>query len=204
MTSTTNAIERDVLAALETIPGVRSARVIGSRARGDAGPLSDWDFEVETDDFESTAPAIERGMEALHPLAAQWDRLSPHMCYMLMLAGAVKIDLLFLDQPHELEPPWVVTAETLPGLDAHFWDWTLWLAAKQLAGKRELVADELEKMSLHILAPMGVDTVPERVEQVVVLYTEARALLESELDTVVPGALETGVRAAMRANGFSV
>ncbi|HEY8951528.1 MAG TPA: hypothetical protein VIP78_03080, partial [Candidatus Dormibacteraeota bacterium] len=53
-------------------------------------------------------------------------------------------------------PAWQVTAATLPGIDDHFWDWMLWLAAKQQAGKAGLVAAELAKLHEHLLAPLGV------------------------------------------------
>ena len=49
-------------------------------------------------------------------------------------------------------PAWQVTAATLPGIDDHFWDWMLWLAAKQQAGKAGLVAAELAKLHEHLLA----------------------------------------------------
>jgi hypothetical protein len=44
------------------------------------------------------------------------------------------VDLIFTE-PHAVLPAWQVTAATLPGIDDHFWDWMLWLAAKQQAGK---------------------------------------------------------------------
>ena len=53
-------------------------------------------------------------------------------------------------------PAWQVTAATLPGIDDHYWDWMLWPAAKQQAGKAGLVAAELAKLHEHVLAPLGV------------------------------------------------
>jgi hypothetical protein len=42
----------------------------------------------------------------------------------MILAGPAKIDLIF-DQPYPIEPPWQMTAETLPQIDDHFWDLAL-------------------------------------------------------------------------------
>lgn len=53
---------------------------------------------------------------------------------MLVVAGPVKIDLIFEGVPHAREPAWTVDASTLAGIDAHFWDWTLWLASKVDSG----------------------------------------------------------------------
>lgn len=204
MAVATDTIVRDVRAALEPHPAVREVRLIGSRARGDAGPLSDWDFEVVTDDFESLAHDIEPATAGLTPLAGQWDRLSPHMCYMLTLPGPVKIDFLFLDQPHEDEPPWEASATTLAGVDAHFWDWTVWLASKDVTGKRELVAHELRKLSEHILTPMGIEVVPASVAAAIGLYTEARARLEEKFGVRVARELGTAVCGLLRKHGDEV
>lgn len=70
----------------------------------------------------------------LRPVVAQWDRLSVTWCYTLILAGPVKVDLIFTE-PHAVLPAWQVTAATLRGIDDHFWDGMLWLAAKQRADK---------------------------------------------------------------------
>lgn len=197
-------IVRNMKKALEPLSGVREVTLIGSRARGDAGPLSDWDFAVITDDFESIAAKIDRATAHLEPLAGQWDRLSPHMCYMLILPGGVKVDFLFLDQPHELKPPWEASAETLPGIDAHFWDWAIWLAAKETGGKRELVAEELRKLYEHLLSPMGVTVVPANVTAAVELYIEARERLEEEFGVRVQRDLERHVRSLLQENGYPI
>ena len=81
------------------------------------------------------AEALPELVAPLEPLAQQWDRLSPHACYMLMLRGIGKVDLIF-DEPWESSPPWEVSAETLRGIDDHFWDWTIWLAAKEGLGSK--------------------------------------------------------------------
>jgi len=60
----------------------------------------------------------------LHPVVAQWDRLSITWCYMLILAGPVKVDLIFAEPPAR-RPPWQITSASLPGIDGRFWDWLL-------------------------------------------------------------------------------
>jgi hypothetical protein len=52
------------------------------------------------------------------------------------LGGSAKVDLIF-SEPHARLPAWQVSAATLPGIDDHFWDWVLWLSAKQQAGKSD-------------------------------------------------------------------
>jgi hypothetical protein len=153
-------------------PVVKSIRLTGSRARGDATELSDWDFQIETGDFPAVAEALPGLVAPLEPLAQQWDRLSPRACYMLMLRGIGKVDLIF-DEPWEPSPPWEVSAKTLRGIDDHFWDWTIWLAAKDRAGKQELVEAELRKMHEHLLGPLGVQRVPSSVAYAVAAYTAA-------------------------------
>lgn len=197
-------IARDVRTALERHPNVREVRLIGSRARGDAGSLSDWDFEVITDDFQSLAGDIEQTTAALEPIVGQWDRLSPYMCYMLIVPGPVKIDLLFLDQPHEDEPPWEVRAETLAGIDAHFWDWTLWLASKDAAGKRNLVAEELRRMFGHILAPMGAPAAPASITEAVGRYNDTRERIEEEFGVSVKREPGRSVCGLLRKHGYEV
>jgi hypothetical protein len=59
------------------------------------------------------------------------------------------VDLIFTE-PHAVLPAWQVTAAALPGIDDHFWDWMLWLAAKQQADKAGLVAADLAKLHEHL------------------------------------------------------
>jgi hypothetical protein len=182
-----------VSAALLLHPGVRSVRLVGSRATGTAVPLSDWDFKVESDLFGTLEDDLPDLTVPLRPIAEQWDRLSPHRCYMLILRGPSKIDLLFLDQPHQPEPPWHPNRETLPDIDRHFWDWALWLAAKQQAGKDELVRSELDKMTEHLLAPMGVPDPPGSLETAVDSYRAARDDLEARFTITIARRLEREV-----------
>jgi hypothetical protein len=191
-----------MIQSLEAHPAIDGVRLGGSRARGEADPLSDWDFEVQTADFRSVAGALPELVAPLEPLAQQWDRLSDHACYMLMLRGAVKVDLIF-EEPHALEPPWVVSADTLTGIDEHFWDWTIWLAAKDRAGKRALVAMELEKMHAHLLGPLGVGETPAGIEQAVAAYLPALRHAEERLAVEVPRVLQREVLERLAGHGYA-
>jgi hypothetical protein len=165
--------------------------------------LSDWDFEVDTSDFAAVVSELPALVSPLRPLAQQWDRLSTHATYMLILHGAIKVDLLF-DKPHQEEPPWKVSDATLQAIDDHFWDWILWLVGKESAGKRELVQKELSKMSAHLLRPMVVERIPDTIEAAITLYTSARRELETRLDVTVPKGLEDEIRRALRESGYDV
>jgi len=169
-----------VEAALLPHPAVRAVELVGSRATGMPTPLSDWDFVVVTDRFDEVARALPAAVAELEPLAQQWDRISAYPCYMLMLAGPVKVDLIFPDEAYESLPPWTVSAETLDGIDQHFWDWILWLASKREKRQDELVRRELIKLRDHLLGPLGVDRVPSSIEAAVEGYRSARDERERE------------------------
>lgn len=186
-------VPRLVGAALLAHPHIRRVELVGSRAAGTAVPLSDWDFRVESDDFATIAADLPDLTSGLEPLTQQWDRLSTHQCYMLVLTGPAKVDLLFLDQPHRPKPPWRPDAGTLRGIDQHFWDWALWLAAKQQGGKDELLRSELDKMAEHLLMPMGVQEAPGSLEVAVASYRTARDRMESRFGVAVPRRLEREV-----------
>ena len=168
----------DITASVRTVllrhPRVRGVELVGSRAAGSATRLSDWDFVVVTDDFDAVAEALPAMVTELDPLGRQWDRISEYPCYMLLLSGPAKVDLIFPDEPYESLPPWTVTAETLDGIDQHLWDWVLWLASKRERGQDELVRSELAKMRDHLLRPMGVNQVPRSIEDAVERYRSAR------------------------------
>jgi predicted nucleotidyltransferase len=183
-------------------PAIATVRLAGSRARGDEVPLSDWDFAVETEDFDAAAAALPRLVEPLAPLTRQWDRLSGHPTYMLMLRGPVKVDFLFLDRVQERSPPWAVGAETLAGIDAHFWDWILWIASKAQAGRRELVERHLHELHEHVLVPMGVPAPPEDLGRAIDAYEAARARQEHRLGVAVDRALGSEVSAALERVGY--
>jgi len=195
-------LAKRVIKSLELHTAINGVSLAGSRGSGDAGPLSDWDFEVATRDFAAIAEALPLLIAPLALLAQQWDRLSDHACYMLMLRGAVKVDLIF-DEPHEPEPPWDVSAETLKGIDDHFWDWTIWLAAKDRAGKREMVESELRKMHEHLLGPLGVDDVPASIEQAVAEYLSALRHAEERLAVQVSRVLQREVLDRLAGHGYA-
>jgi len=191
------SLGRQVVAAIGRHPEVRSIALTGSRAEGRATELSDWDFVVAAGDFPAVARDLPELSAPLAPIAEQWDRLSPHWCWMLMLQGPTKIDLLFLDEPHEVESPWEATRENLRGIDRHFWDWALWLHSKEAAGKSELVATELDKLLEHLLGPLGVRTRPDSVAEAVAAYRDARAVAERRFGCEVPRELEAAVATAL-------
>jgi hypothetical protein len=178
-------------------PNVRRVELVGSRARGKAPALSDWDFRLQTDDGGTLARDLPVLVLPLEPLAAQWDRLTERATYMVMLAGAVKVDLFPGNERRALEAPWEPTPSNLIAIDAHFWDWAVWLGGKVLAGKTDLVAEELRKMQRHLLGPLGVTSPPATVEEAVAAYQLARDQLERRWEISVPRRLGDDVMAAL-------
>jgi hypothetical protein len=185
-----------VPARVRAIPAVTGIELRGSRARGDAGPFSDWDFVVWTSDFPTTEQAMPRVAEELHALVGLWDGLSDVPCYMLILEGPVKVDLIFAGIENERDPPWQVSAATLSAIDGHFWDWTLWLTSKVDAGKRGFVAAELTKMHQHLLGPLGVGPV-DTLQSAVSEYLRARTNWEQKLGVRVDDRLGSAVSAVV-------
>jgi hypothetical protein len=51
-------------------PHVKAVRLTGSREHGRLHGLSDWDFAVETDDFDSVAAGLPELVAPLQPIAA--------------------------------------------------------------------------------------------------------------------------------------
>jgi len=194
---------RDVISALTWHRAVDSVTLVGSRARGEAIELSDWDFKVETNDFRSVERSLVELVAPLGPLAQQWDRLSKRACYMLLLKEMGKVDLIF-NEPWEPKGPWVVGSTTLPRIDDHFWDWTIWLAAKDRQGKRELVVSELRKMHEHLLGPLRVAQIPSSLPDAVGAYVGARAGAERQLAMALPRAVEDEVRRLLAEAGYAV
>ena len=178
-------------------PAVESVHLAGSRAHGTPTRWSDWDFVVATKDFSRIRDDLPALSRELQPLAVQWDRLSPHECWMLMLVGPVKVDLIFPDQPRRLEPPWRPAKRNIAALDAHFWDWALWLRSKEAAGKTDLVTEELAKLFDHILAPLGVASSPTSARGAVHAYMGARAELQERRGWKWPADLEAAVAPAI-------
>lgn len=174
-----------VRAVLLPHPDIRAVELVGSRAGGSPTPSSDWDFVVVTERFDEVGRALPALVAELEPLGQQWDRISAYPCYMLLLAGPVKVDLIFPDEPFESLPPWTVSAETLDGIDQHFWDWILWLASKREKREDELVRRELIKLRDHLLGPLGVDRVPGSIGAAAEGYRAARDEREREFGVEV-------------------
>jgi hypothetical protein len=190
-------IEERVVRAVRPHPAVRRIRLVGSQAEGRATPSSDWDFRVDAADFEALARGLFGLLAPLDPIAQQWDRLSDHQCWMVMLRGPVKIDLIFPDEAHELEPAWVPAPDNLEAIDRHFWDWVLWLDSKDAARKKDVVRAELRKLFDHVLAPLGATREPSTVAEAVDMYRDALGKAEDRLEVRVPRVLEAEVRPAL-------
>jgi hypothetical protein len=185
----------DVIAALAADERISKVELTGSRARGQATPLSDWDFAVTAARFDEVRDALPETVRPLQPVVAQWDRLSPIWCYMLILTGPAKVDLLF-DRPHQPAGPWLVNASTLSGMDDHFWDWALWLRSK-LARSEDFVAGELRLMDEHLLRPMGVTRPAASLSEAVAAYRSAREECERRLGSRVSRKAENTVAPAL-------
>lgn len=191
-------VAREVRALLEAHPSVRSTRLAGSRARGLAHPLSDWDFVVDAHDFEAVKRDLPSVVAPLRPLSEQWDPYSDYECYMLMLPGPTKIDLLFPAERKEWSPAWDPSPETLEAIDRHFWDWTLWLEQKRRSGRREMLATSLQDLYELLLRPLGVATEPRSILDAIDSYLAARGRLEQEFGVNVSRVLEEAVVPAVR------
>jgi hypothetical protein len=186
-------IAEGIAEAVRAHPAVRDVWLVGSRARGDATELSDWNYQVTADDFGAIARDLPGLVGRLDPLAAQWDRLRHHERFLLMVDGPTKIDFIFTDVSRSCYSPWRVGPDTLPGIDAHFWDWMLWLAGKRRRGKRHLVRVQLYKMHEHLLSPMGVAAVPVTLGEAVECYRQVRLHLEKRYGQHIPRRLEEAV-----------
>jgi hypothetical protein len=195
----------DVLARVSRLldprPEVERVELIGSRSRNETTPLSDWDLFIHTTDAASLARELPALVRPLEPLAAQWDRLADHVVYMLVLRSAVKVDLFLGHEPRALDPPWEPTPANLVAIDAHFWDWVLWLGSKDLHGRRELVQNELHKLHDHLLGPLGVTAPPQTIDEAVSQYCGARNRLEREWDVAVGRDLSDDVMRALTRHG---
>jgi hypothetical protein len=187
----------DVLGVLTADARIQRVELTGSRATGVTTPLSDWDFVVTTTRFEAVRDALPSLVGPLRPVVAQWDRLSRSWCYMMILAGPSKVDLIFGHQ-HPVEPPWQVTGQTLQRIDDHFWDWVLWLGSKHLAGRHDVVTSELRKLHRHLLDPMGVTAVPASLDEAVAGYRAARDELERRFRLQIARTAELTVLPSLR------
>jgi len=188
--------------ALGRCEAVSSVVLGGSRARGVATELSDWDIYLEGDPA-GMLEEIPRLVASFRPLAAFWEPLSTEAGYMVVLDGPTKVDIFPLGATRRIQPPWVLRADTLASIDGHFWDWTLWLGGKALRGQRQLVSDELAKMHEFLLAPLGVASAPASLDEAVASYLRARAQAMDALGVVVPQELGRQVSEALRRHGLA-
>ncbi len=191
-----------VVDAIRSHPAINELKLVGSRSDGTATLLSDWDFKVETRKPERVFDELSAVVAQFEPLAAFWDPLGERRNFMAIFAGPLKLDI-HLDMPPLEVRPWEVASTSIQALDAHFWDWTLWLAGKALKDQDELIARELLKMHAFILAPLGRDKPARTIKDAVGDYRAMRATVESDLGTRVAGnALEREVLAALEQHGI--
>jgi predicted nucleotidyltransferase len=179
------------------IPAIQGLALVGSRADDDPTPLSDWDLEVTTNDFQGAAVGIIEVAAALHPLAVFFDPLGTRPNLTVVLDGPTKVDLIFPDVPFEAASPWEATGDTMTKIDWHFWDWTLWLAAKRLRGLDDIVDFSLEDQFAFVLEPMGVTQQPKSIEEAMDAYEEARGKKAAELGVEVDPTFGHQVRRAL-------
>jgi hypothetical protein len=181
---------------------VTDVALVGSRARGDATALSDWDFRIDGDDMAELVAALPDISTELRPLASLWDPLSERAVYMLVLDGPVKVDLFPGEQRRPLEAPRIPNAKNLALIDAHFWDWTLWLGSKAIRHDDAMVARELAKMYAHILQPIGAPHAPSSIQEAVNTYTDVRSEAESACGVRVSRDLANQVVGALARHGI--
>lgn len=184
-------------------PDVISATLTGSRARGEAIRWSDWDFLVETADFEAVSGTLPALTEKLQPLSYLWDPLSHLHIFMLILKGPEKVDIIF-DRPHQPESPWTVNQETLTRINGHFWDWIFWIGNKEARGNKDVVSKELAKMYTHLLKPLGCPKGPDSVEEAVSDYILAFQRKKSLFHIKVDSLLGNEVVKGLKAMGFQI
>ena len=199
-----DSVPAAITRALTAHDAVTSVTLTGSRSRGDPGPLSDWDFAVAVDDFESLRADLPRLLSPLDPIRPHWDPLSRIWNLIFMLRGGAVVNLLFTGVPHVAGPSWEPSAETLQDIDTHFWDWSFWLAGKRLKGEHSLVASELPKMFAFLLSPMGCHAPPATLEEAWAAYTVTRADLARRFEIAVDERQEQEVRAALARNGVVI
>jgi hypothetical protein len=179
-------------------PAVQGVELAGSRSRGTHQELSDWDFAVQTSDFDALARDLPALVAPLHPLGEQWEPLGHFPAYQVLLRGPTKIEYLFLDHTQEPRPPLAPGKTTLAAIDTHFWDWIWWLATKASIGRDDLVADHLPQLHAHILGPMGETTVPVSIDAAIAAFLARRGELERVYGIAIPRALADEVCRGIR------
>jgi predicted nucleotidyltransferase len=184
-------------------PSVLRVEFAGSRSRGTHDELSDWDFAVETPDFDAVAPDMPRLVAALEPLGQQWEPLGHFPAYQVLTRGPTKIEYLFLNEVQDAMPPVRPSPETLGAINTHFWDWIWWLITKASAGRDDLVAEHMPLLFVHLLRPMGIAVPPDSIDAAIAAFVGRRDALEREYGMSLPRALETEVLDGKRRVGES-
>jgi hypothetical protein len=175
-------------------PAVKSVKFAGSRSRGTHEQLSDWDFAVETSDFDGLARDLPALVAPLDPLGQQWEPMGHFPVYQVLLRGPTKIEYLFLEHSQDPMPPLEPSRDTLPAINTHFWDWIWWLTTKASIGRSDLVAEHLPQLHTRLLRPMGISAVPTSIESAIEAFVARRNALEEEFGVSVDRALESEVR----------
>jgi len=175
-------------------PAVTSVKFAGSRSRGTHEQLSDWDFAVETSDFEALAQDLPALVAPLDPLGQQWEPMGHFPVYQVLLRGPTKIEYLFLDRSQDPLPPLEPSGDTLPAINTHFWDWIWWLTTKASIGRSDLVAEHMPRLYTQLLRPMGISAVPATIESAVEAFVARLNALEQKFGISVDRALESEVR----------
>jgi hypothetical protein len=190
-------VVRTVWQTLELSDAVGGISLGGSRAKGDATELSDWDLYLKG--VPARLMAELPGLVApLRPLAAFWEPLSDEAGYMMVMGGPVKVDLFPVGGRRSRQPPWEPRSTTLVAIDGHFWDWILWLGSKALRHEAKLVSEELVKMQWFVLGPLGVERTPADIQDAVHLYLDVRSDAARRLRAPVHEDLGRQVLAALR------
>jgi hypothetical protein len=184
--------------AIATHPAANSVEFAGSRSRGTHDELSDWDFAVNTSDFEALVRDLPALVQPLEPLSQQWEPMGHFPGYQVLLRGPVKIEYLFLDRSQDPTPPRTPSPETLPAINTHFWDWMWWLTTKASIGRTDLVQEHLAQLYAQLLRPMGISEAPVSIEAAVESFVARRDALEERFGITVDRALENEVREGMR------
>ena len=175
-------------------PAVKSVEFAGSRSRGTHEQLSDWDFAVETSDFDALARDMPALVAPLDPLGQQWEPMGHFPVYQVFLRGPTKIEYLFLKQSQDPIPPLRPSKDTLPAINTHFWDWIWWLTTKASIGRADLVAAHMPQLHNQLLRPMGVGAVPASIESAIEAFVARRNVLEEHFGVSVDRELENEVR----------
>ena len=182
------------ISLLRNHPAVTSIEFAGSRSRGTHAELSDWDFAVETSDFEALARDLPALVAPLEPLSQQWEPMGHFPVYQILLRGPTKIEYLFLDQSQEPVPAREPSPETLESINTHFWDWIWWITTKSSIGRSDLVSEHLTQLHAHLMRPMGIKSAPASIQAAIEVFVTRRNSLEQKFRMSVDRALEQEIR----------